>query len=95
MTVVRDKGYVGSFCYLALYVNGALATRIDVAEGARFYIEPGEVLLKVGWDPQGQGMCSADGHWTQRETMLRANEEKSFRLTIDSNGKLDIIRGDL
>lgn len=96
LTVVRDEGIVGSACYCAVYINQVLAARLDVGEFARFYVEPGEVLLRVGWDPQGKGLCglSAD-NWTQRETFLKSGEKKSFRLSIDQNAKLDIHRSDI
>jgi hypothetical protein len=34
-------------------------------------------------------------HWTQRETLFKSGERKSFRLSIDQNGKLDIHRSDI
>jgi hypothetical protein len=34
-------------------------------------------------------------HWTQRETLFKPGERKSFRLSIDQNGKLDIHRSDI
>ncbi|MBL0711056.1 MAG: hypothetical protein JJV99_08600 [Colwellia sp.] len=96
LTVVRDKGIIGSACYCAVYINRVLAARLDVSEFGQFYVEPGEVLLRVGWDPQGKGLCglSAD-NWTQRETFLKPGEKKSFRLSIDQNAKLDIQRSDI
>ena len=97
ITVIRDKGYLGSACYLGLYINDTLAARLDVAETAHFYVEPGEVLVKVSWDPQGRGLCGigpAKTDYTQRETLIKANEEKKFRLSIDLNAKLDVQRAE-
>ena len=96
VVVSRDQGYVGSACLLAFYIDGAIAARIDVGERATFFVRPGEVLLKVGWDPQGRGLCSfGSDNWTQRETVMKPEESKSFRLTIDQNAKLDVIRSDV
>lgn len=98
LTAIRDEGHLGSGCYYALSINGILAARLDPAEFARFYIEPGEILMRYGRDPQGQGLCvSVEGlfdSWTQRETFLKAGEKKSFRLTIDIMGKTDIQRSE-
>ena len=95
LVVTRDEGYVGSACYLSLSVNGTHAARFDVAETAEFYIAPGELLLRVGFDLMGQMLCGiGKDHWTQRETILHAGETKFFRLSIDSNGQLDIQRAD-
>lgn len=95
VTVIRDEGFIGSACYYAVHINRVLAARLDVAEFARFYVEPGEILLRAGRDPEGGGLCGVDlDNWTQREAFLKPGEQKSFRLSIDLNGKLDIHRAD-
>lgn len=95
LTVIRDEGFVGSACYTAVYINRVLAARLDVAEFVRFYVDPGEIVLRAGWDPQGEGLCGfSQDNWTQRETFLKPGEQKSFRLSIDINAKLDIQRSD-
>ncbi len=95
VTVIRDEGFIGSGCYNAVHINGVLAARLDVAEFARFYVEPGEIVLRAGRDPQGAGSCGfASDNWTQRETLLKPGEQKFFRVSIDVNGKLDIMRSD-
>lgn len=93
--VTRDSGILGSGCLYGFWIDGTLAARLDVAETASFFVEPGEHVLRVGIDPQGRGLCAAgSGNWTQRETILRANERKFFRLSIDQNGKADIERSE-
>lgn len=86
---------MGGGCYYALFINGTLSARFDVGEIARFYLEPGEILLRVGRDPQGRGICSSgQEYWTQRETILREGETKYFRMLLDANGTTDIQRSD-
>jgi hypothetical protein len=58
LTVIRDEGFPGGGCYCAIWVNRILAARLDVGEFVHFHVEPGEVLLRVGWDPQGKGLCA-------------------------------------
>jgi transposase-like protein len=41
----------------------------------------------VSWPPDKDD-------WTQRETVLRQGETECFRLTIDANGKTEILRSD-
>jgi len=95
ITVVRDEGFIGSACFYAVHVNRTLAARLGVAESARFFVTPGEILLRVGRDPLASGLCGSDqDNWTQRETVLRPGESKAFRVSIDSNGKLDVQRTD-
>jgi hypothetical protein len=95
LTVIRDEGSIGSACYYGFWINKQLAARVDVAEVAKFYVEPGELLLRIGRDPQGNGLCGVDlENWTQRETIMKAGMNKTFRMTIDANGKLDLMRAD-
>jgi len=96
LTVIRDKFYPASRCYFGFWINQTLSARIGVAEYATFQVESGEVLLRVGVDPQGSGMCGwGQDYWTQRETVMKPGDNKTFRLTMDGNGKLDIIRADV
>lgn len=95
LVITRDTGFGGSGCFYAVSINGTMAARLDVGETARFFVDSGEVLLRVGRDPQGKGFCAlGKSEWTQRETVLRPDETKYFRLSIDANGKTDIQRGD-
>jgi hypothetical protein len=96
IVVTRDKGFFGSGCYFALYVNRALAARMAPGEAATFRLSPGEVLLGVGRDPQGSALCSSslDAVLVQRESMLRAGERKAFRIMLPSSGTPDIVRAD-
>ena len=91
----RDVGFLGGGCYYALSVNGILAARLGVGETATLYVPTGELLLRVGRDPRGGGLCGFDqDNWTQRETSFRPDEVKNFRLSIDANGKLDVQRSE-
>ncbi len=95
LVVIRDEGYLGGGCYASVAVNGTLAARLNTGELARFYVEPGEIMLRSGWDPLGKGLCGLSlNEWTQRETIAHENETKYFRLSIDQNGKTDIQRAD-
>jgi len=95
LVLTRDKGYLGSGCYAGFFVNEELAARIDNSETAGFTVPVGELVLRVGGDPSGRGLCAlSKEHWTQRETTFRNGEKKFFRLSIDMNGNLDIQRAD-
>ena len=96
LTVIRDEGFLGSGCYHGLWINQTLAARVNVAEFATFFVEPGEILLRIGRDPLGKGLCGLEqDNWTQRETIMKPGDKKAFRMTIDENGKLDIFRTDM
>jgi hypothetical protein len=69
---------------------------LDTSEVAKFCLEPGEVLLRVGRDPQGKGLCAiGQNQWIQRETVLKPGEQKTFRMTTGHFGVFDIIRYDI
>ncbi len=96
VTLIRDKGHVGSACYYGVYANGILAARIDVAEFVQLYLDPGEVLLRVGYDPYGKALCSfGKDMWIQRETLLKPGQKKGFRITTDASGNFEISRTDI
>ena len=93
ITVIRDDGLIGGGCYQAVSINGKTAARLDVGEKSTFFVSPGEVLLRAGRDPQGKGLCSiGQDDWTQRETLIKQDEHKYFRMSIDTSGKNDIQR---
>ncbi|MGV8921277.1 MAG: hypothetical protein ACOH2R_26460 [Pseudomonas sp.] len=95
LVITRDAGFLGAGCYYAVSINGTLAARLDVGEKSAFFLAPGEVLLRAGRDPQGNALCAlGQDEWTQRETLIRNNEVKLFRLSIDANGKTDIQRAE-
>lgn len=93
ITVTRDDSYIGYFCYLALYINNDLAGRFSPKETKQFYIEPGEILLKVTKDPYGKGLCSPifRSISSQIEIFIDSNKRKSYRIKM---GDLGIQRSD-
>jgi hypothetical protein len=91
LTVIRDQGFLGGGCYIYLYIDGTLSTKVDVGEIVSFYLSEGEHLLKVNQD--GLGLCALNSSfWIQREIFLKKDEPKVFRLYIGQNGKYDVIR---
>lgn len=93
--VTRDEGILGSGCYLALFIDKQLSGRFASGEKATFFLEPGERLLRVGQDAQGSGLCAIPAEFgATRETTLRENETKYFRLLMEQNGTVDIQRSD-
>jgi hypothetical protein len=95
LVITRDVGYLGGGCYNSVTLNGTLAARMDVGEKSTFTVPPGEILMRVGRDPEGKALCgTSQDEWTQRETSIKADETKYFRLSIDANGKADIQRSE-
>lgn len=95
LVVARDDGFIGGGCFTAFFLNGQLAARFDLGEVATFTVPAGEALLGAGRDPQGKGLCAFDrDNKRQRETILRPGETKSFRLSMDADGEMDISRID-
>jgi hypothetical protein len=94
--VVRDGGFLGSGCYMDLHVNRVRVARMGPGERIEVPVPAGEVLLRVGRDPAGTGLCAAhsEGQWKQRETAVKAGERKTFRLLMDSSMEVDIVRAE-
>ena len=93
ITLIRDSGYVGSACYLMVYVNATLAARMDTGELAKFHIPPGSMFLWVGPDKKGRGFCQVgEGYSAQIDTTMKDHEEQIFRVSWTSDGTIWISR---
>lgn len=87
LIVVRDKGYLGSGCFVGVYLNQEKAAILDPGEKAEFYLKPGEWNIAL----MGEGkLCIADKIPAGRDFMLTANTEKAVRLFADPSGNTDI-----
>jgi len=92
LTVIRDEGFIGSACYYGLWINNVLAARLDVAEYAKFHVEPGEILLKISRDPQGSGLCGVEqSNWTQRETIMKPGDKKLLECQLTQTGSSTLV----
>lgn len=93
LVVTRDVGFLGSGCYIEFSINGIMVANVDVGETAHFFVTPGELVFKSALN--GAGLCALNkDYWTQRETIIRANEIKFFRLSSSIDGLTDIQRGE-
>ena len=87
--VVRDSGFVGKSCLNSIYINGTLSARLAVAEKAHFTVDSGNVTVTAGKDPYGNNMCQMhQGDAITQAFTLGEGETRSFRISIDSGGKL-------
>jgi hypothetical protein len=87
--VLRDNGFVGKNCLNSITINGTLSARLAVAEKARFLVKAGAVTITAGKDPYGNDMCQMhQGDSVTQTFTLGEGEARSFRLSIDSGGKL-------
>ena len=95
LTIIRDKGFGGSSCYIMVYINNELAARMDAGEKAVFHVPAGNTLIMVGPDTQGEGLCwLADKYSDQIETYLNAQEKKPYRVSWTPGGVLSITRAE-
>jgi len=87
--VVRDSGFVGKSCLNSIYINGTLSARLAVAEKVHFTVGSGNVTVTAGKDPYGNNMCQMhQGDAVTQAFTLGEGETRSFRISIDSGGKL-------
>ncbi|QMR80091.1 hypothetical protein HV097_04575 [Enterobacter roggenkampii] len=87
LIVVRDKGFLGSGCFVGVYLNQEKAAILDPGEKAEFYLNPGEWNVAL----MGEGkMCIADKIPAGRDFMLTANTTKAVRLFADPSGNTDV-----
>lgn len=83
--VLRDDGFFGGACYHGIWINGVLAGRLEPAEVATFYVEPGDYVLTIGNVGTGSSVCDAQRDRVNRETSLRPGQRKVFRALWNKN----------
>ncbi|ANI13843.1 MULTISPECIES: 3-isopropylmalate dehydratase large subunit [Pseudomonas] len=89
--VERDLGFLGGGCMVAFKIDRQLAARIAVGETASFQLPPGQHIVGIGADEQGEGLCSKG--LLRRELLvdLAAGETAQFRILSDANKGFDIL----
>jgi hypothetical protein len=80
VVLLRDEGFFGGKCYHGVWFDGKLAAKMEPGEKASFYLEPGEHILKIGNVGSGGTICDIQLDRIQRETSLKPNQIKYFRL---------------
>jgi len=90
LTVVRDRGAVGSACYAGLYLNGAKAAYLERGEKVDLRLPAGETL--VGVVLAGSGLCGMGRHAPrEREVRLLPYQQKAYRIFTDANAVMDVL----
>lgn len=77
ITVIRDEGFIGGGCYLALLINGNKAALFDSKEQATFKVAAGATILGVTFS--GKAICSY-GQVLSTETQLKPGEHGIYRM---------------
>lgn len=85
IVVVRDEGFFGGRCFHGIWIDGVLAGKLEPAEIANFYVEPGEHTLTVGNVGSGNSACDSHKDRIHRETTVRQNQKKVFRALWNTN----------
>lgn len=91
LVVVRDKGWMGSGCYISILVNGQSVARLDTGEKVTLEIKPGRLML--GATPDGNGLCkSGMAQRNKRETQVTVElgDKLVYRVATSENGELNI-----
>ena len=80
LIVVRDKGFLGSGCFVGVYLNQEKAAILDPGEKAEFYLKPGEWNVAL----MGEGRCASLTRYLLEETLcsLRTLQKPSVYLQI-------------
>lgn len=88
ITIVRDKGYVASFCAITAFVNGRKLADLNTGEKVVAYLPPGEVIVGAGF--VGKGVCHGAPK-KEREFIIKPNSPRALRIFIDQSGNVDIL----
>ncbi|QHE98981.1 hypothetical protein ACKUFS_17730 [Pseudomonas cannabina] len=83
VTVIRDRGFVGSGCDIVVYVDGRKAAKIGTGQRATFYLKPGSPSIGAGL--AGSGLCAGAAVRTISAN-VQSGHESIYRITGDMGG---------
>ncbi|MBY6259139.1 hypothetical protein K3G69_21835 [Phytobacter diazotrophicus] len=87
LIVVRDRGLLGSGCFMGVYLNNERSAILNTGEKAVFHLHPGEWSVAM----KGEGkVCIADDVPAGSYVQLKGGETKAVRLFADPSGNLDV-----
>lgn len=88
LQITRGKAWEAGACFMAVYINGRWAARLEDAETARFKVPAGKVEVGVAPDPQGRGTCRV-GQSTQtvHQTVLAKGESLHVYFALNNGAK--------
>lgn len=86
IVVARDTGSMGGGCFLAVYLDGEVAARIDTGEVVKFRVPAGDHLVGMGIDKKGGGLCSFTDMMKEQSASLKPGQVRLFRVGGDQAG---------
>ena len=89
VTVVRDKGFLGSGCYLGVFVNGDLAAKLSRAERVKLYLPMGRTLLASR--SVGGGLCENDSNGRSVAVQITPGDSFTYRLALSQDGVVSLM----
>jgi len=89
LQVIRDSGHTGSYCSMAIFIDGKQAGRLDVGQKASFYLPP--ETFTIGAAYTGSGICSMGADRVEREASVKDGVVKKYRVFTGGDGQVDIL----
>lgn len=89
LQVIRDSGHTGSFCSMAVFIEGKQAGKLDPGQKASFYLPPDSVSIGAAYT--GSGMCSMGADRVEREAIVKDGVVKKYRVFTGGDGQIDIL----
>lgn len=92
LTVIRDSGYIGSGCRFGLFVDGQRVADLESKEMVTVSVKAGQRLVGAGAAKDSRGLCLLNngGQLREREATFDPGQERYFRISLNSDGDLDI-----
>ncbi|CAE6911832.1 3-isopropylmalate dehydratase [Pseudomonas marincola] len=90
LVVNRDYGFMGGGCYIAVKVDRSVAARIAVGESARFNVSPGNHILGIAIDEQGEFLCNNGRLERELKVRVEKGQSQEFRIVSENKGGFDI-----
>lgn len=90
LRVNRDVGYLGGGCFVELLIDRQVAARVGRGESASFHVEPGQHIIGIGRDNEGEGLCALARLRREKLVTVEAGQKYTFRIVSEASSGFDI-----
>lgn len=92
LVVNRDFGFMGGGCYIAFMVDRSVAARIAVGESARLYVTPGNHIVGIAIDEEGEFLCNNGRLNRELKVSVEQGQAQEFRIFSDNKSGFDLLK---
>jgi hypothetical protein len=90
LLINRDVGYLGGGCFVEFLIDREPAARIGRGESASFQVTPGQHIVGIGRDNDGEGLCALARLRREKLVTVEPGKRYTFRIVSEASSGFDI-----